>query len=284
MFELIVMLMAVLRVRRRRGVSAGCGEAQTVLMVPALTLGSVCGGGTHAMILESVRAWCASNQKNGKIGYYRDGEWWAVQSHRQWVQAGAFSWLSENQFRSRVAALVERGLIVKSRWREGGANGYRVDEAALSAALVALESPGVVDFQRTPVEKSRTPSEIPQGVRGKSAEKSPINQSKNQSNESGHQSAYPPATPIDDDSTQKDSSNAKSDKSDPAAGLVRRYGSARVAEALEKARAFGAKNPYAYAARILRNEDDQASLRPTAFRRVSGEHFTGGRYAAFIDS
>lgn len=268
MFELIVMMLAVVRVRRgRRGVSAGgCGER--VLMVPERDLARVAGSMDAAYLLRRVRDWVASNERLRKSAYARDGKYWCVQSYRQWVQDA--EWMTERQVRAALKGLEERGLLVSMRWSAGGANAYRVDEAALAAALSGVEP---VQAQITPIQKRQTVGagrQTPIRKRQTPIRKThveSIEESNNQSGEeSSNKSSTPPARRIDDDYTQDD--------------LVKEFGEEEAFRAMEKARQFRARHPVAYARRVAQ----QRGRKREAVEQVAvdpAERYVG-RYADFI--
>lgn len=273
----IVIVVMRLWMRRRASLPAAVDAAsrdggRVSLMVPERDLARVCGGMDAAYILKRVRDWTASNERLGKAGYRRDGQWWCVQSYRQWADDA--EWLSVRQVETHIRRLEERGLIVAIRWVEGGVKGYRVDEGALAkalagAAVVAVGSPVVGEVHATGERVHATGErvhEICERVHAKTRDKS-IEESLSESlGESSHQSSDPPPAPDDDDK----------DKPQKIDDLIAVYGAGAVQDALERARQWGARSPVAYARRILEREK-KGGLRPTPFS-------VGERYAAFIDT
>lgn len=268
--NVIAILLAVVRLRRGRGRASGragdCGER--VLLVPERDLARVTGDMNAAYILRRVRDWVASNERLRKSAYALNGEYWCVQSYRQWVHDA--DWLSERQVARLIRDLEARGLLISVRWRNGGAKGYRVDEEKLAAALAALapavvpEREGVSPIRLTLDAKREGVSPIRPTPRAKTSIESNKESNQQQSSEkSSKQSSAPPARRIDDDYTEAD--------------LVKEFGDEAAFQAMEKARQFRARHPVAYARRVAleRARPAEDGERDPVERYV-------GQYAAFI--
>lgn len=286
--------------RRRRGEAVRhAGDDGVLFMVPEARVAEVCGGMDEAYLLKLVRDWCASNERLGKLNYWREGAWWAVQPYTKWAEQ--MTWLSARQVGDRMRKLEERGLVIGVRWKKNGVKGWRVDEAALKAAVESV--PGnVVTIEQsaqepvaavgqdvavrnriTPVRNRITP------IRNR------ITPDEKTSNESFKRINSKESMGMNQSSTAHDSETDFSIKGiDFDESLVRRFGLASTAAAYEKAIAAGADNVHAYANRCLENEAKQRGnpLKQTLRRAAGdgvplweqdGERFITGKYAAFID-
>jgi hypothetical protein len=291
-----------------------------VFMVPEIRIGEVCGGMNEALLLKLVRDWCASNQRLGKVSYRRDGHWWAVQPYAKWAEQ--MTWLSAGQVGTMMRKLEARGLVIGVRWQAGGVKGWRVDEAALRAAVEAV--PGNV----VAIAPTSTPPPIPLPVDGEGEQLDAVVGGSDPVRRGHSDPIRKSITPVRKSTTLirksitpvekspdkvfkrinrnqsvgiNQSSNAHeregdSDKSfkgiDFEEQLLRRFGLARTRLAYEKAFEAGAVNPHAYANRCLENDAKREgnplmgtmreSQDGSSLLEQDGTRFITGKYADFI--